>query len=600
MATYSFASLNDVIRADVNKEYSGNWTLTIRCVQETNPNITEGDIITHDGEEFRVSTPEVVREFENKYIDIETRHVFFDLESIYVVPGKVAAEPSVFGPDWVTEHNFRGTIEEHINNLLQFDTENVFALELVEGIDLEKEMSIEIEQASILENLNKILQYFNAKVILGEGTTPYDIVIKNHDFAEVLEGVKCEYAKNNINMRREYHSEDIIDKLYARAQVLYYSNDDPRNEDLVKEYGSGRKEGFIDYGAVDYEEDLDDLANSFLDIRSNPPPRYIVDVAEIKKLDENHPDYEPWTFDVAKAIQVEDPELGINEEMVIMGYSYSLLDNEDGATSNLELGTIEREYLTRDFDYGFSMRKRYDVIRWAEILMEHINSKILGGDISDIDSDIINYTPTETLVGEQRKTLTEAVGAVVDLVNDTATKDTSEYKIYDPMPRINGSYLITLGQARKYIERYIESTVKNEINTLVTDINNAYQSAIETGTVESQSSNLYYDAATVFADENFDTQEILAANHVFSKLENKIGNPSDVYTEISGRNGIVDDINSLYSEIKSVSVIKDSGEVGGGMEKKNIMPRLFVSANDPDDTKGSDGDLWFKYEEGEA
>jgi hypothetical protein len=85
----------------------------------------------------------------------------------------------------------------------------------------------------------------------------------------------------------------------------------------------------------------------------------------------------------------------------------------------------------------------------------------------------------------------------------------------------------------------------------------------------------------VFGDKYGEgTMEYSYANSIVNHLNGTIGNTSSIYLEIGGGNGgAIGAINRLYQMLMS--------------------HQITVSGDEPDDTVGKDGDLWFKFEEEE-
>jgi len=611
MVDYNFDNnFSNVIQARVSKEYSGNWTLDIKMVATGNPRVEEGQTVAADEQLFRVESATEERNFEELYLDIKCKHIFFDLENIQICPGKVAGQHS----GWKVDHTFSGTIEEHINNLLEYDLSNNFSYAEGAGLDFEEVRSVDIEEGSILENLNTVLQEFGARVSLGEDSNnPYLITVNGYEHAPAI-SAQCEYSKNNINMSREYNEADRIDKLFAQAAVI------DTGENKINEYGVGSIEEFRHFGVVENEAELNDRAQEYFDIRSEVLPRYSIDVAELKKLDSEHFAYEDWGFDVAKTVQVVDTELGINEPMIVMGYNYSLLEDEK-YTSTLELGRHEREYTEPPrLDRSDRRLDAKDII-WT--IINYIKDKVFGGGTKDVASELLKHTaptnisrPSGFLFADSidAKILHSIVSTLEDFKEGTATINTAEWEVLDVDAFIdeNVSGTLFIPDMRRIIEYYIDTVATDAFNppALAPQINSIYEDIKgEAGTIDSIAPTYLPDFISEklggrTATPGKNRYEMLAEDMI-EYAYNQVGNPTEIYTEISGgRDGIISAINELFREMTSVSMqieytSTENSEEISEVEKKTVMPRMFVSPSDPDDTKGTDGDIWFRHEEGE-
>ncbi len=599
MTVHLFSSLNNIVYADVEKEYSGNWSVNLRLIKETAPTIVRGDTLNIDGQLFNINKPEQIKEENKVFVDFEAVHVAFELEEKLVAPGKISEIP---GPGWRDEYHFTGNVIEHIEKLLDFDDEDVFTVisggNISYPLDTTTEKSIFIGRGSILDGLNKILKYFYCRAEFNNRQ-----IIVHPDNYKIPTSFSCEYALNNLSIKREINEEDRITKLIAKATLFDFFDEDDTGDVVYKSYGSGYKEAFVDFGEVGkgtpLTANLDSLANEYLDFYNNPLPRYVIEVSELKNII-NTPegeDYSDWEFDVAQEIQVKDNDLGIEKNLIVKKYEYSLVEKDK--PSKLHLGTIQRDIMreiNKPREQSVVIWDRINVERYIEVFMDYINKRIFGGDIRDINPELLNITATTEIEGETRKTLNGAITAIENIMSDTVVSNTNNFEIYNIYEQLEGRIFLSLMGVTSMIRRYIRSTVESGI---VDAVNNAYQNVIgEVGTVDLIEP---WDDISIFEDE-FNLSERQQGARIFNLIDSLIGNPTGIYTEIGGgRNGIIPAINNLYNKIQSVSLTQVEKEGEELVEtRKKYNPRIFTSKEEPDDGKGTDGDIWFQFEEEEG
>src|SRR6056297_883548 len=661
----------------MEKEFSGNWSLSLKAVaaEYTAPN--RSDIITEGGQDFRVM--DVVKERSGKetYINVQARHIAFDLEDILVTKGKVLA-PSP-APDnmniksgygkWQVEYQLKGTLSEHLSELSKYCPGFTLSSGTVAGT-----RTVTVTEGTVFENLIKILDQFNAGYELNNKTVT---AVSFEDAIGQTATAEMHYGVNNINMSRSSNYEDIIAKLYAKAKVpstevyslwalstvyskedkvtynsINYvcisdhestSDDEPgvginwgtywQEEELVEVIsviGAGVPEYLVDFGEFEDEATFNTTDQAYYDIRSNPQPRYEVGVAELKK----HPDFSAdtsFTFDVGDVANVIDPDLGLNENMVIVGYSYSLLtDSIDSYSSTVRLGTLDKERIPPRLEIFekevtaedienitniFYMRtESLDVKELIAMTRDYIQEQIFGGTVKEINSNLLDYAARFTdsyplglgwETGEAFSGTATFVGLdnVVNGLNNFVTSGTaattysSAFETIDPVDFVKEDALVGISswQFRIILKYWIDSYVSSTSN-IAASLNSVYDSVIaEPGTVSSITIENQPPAIMKRIDDNaqFSAPWKAGVSEVIDYAINQVGNPTGIYQQLGGgRSGIIPCINELWDEITNLSLVEVTST---NQLKKYNNPAIFTSELDPDNTKGSDGDVWLKY-----
>ena len=613
-------SNNTFIEKNISKEFSGSWNLDIKAIAAEYTAPSRNDIITEEGQNFRVTNVEKERSGEETYINVQARHIAFDLEDIYVIKGKVEVpadppdniniDPSFDG--WQVEYQLKGTLQEHLIELFQFAPGFT-----VGTVPVTENRTVTVTSTNVFSNMKKILDRFNCGYILDNTEVSAE---KYEDMIDGTSSVNLHYSVNNINMSREMPYEDVISKLYAEATII---PDDPAQdpENIVVEKGSGYPEYFVDFGELEegetQTEKLDELAQAYYDIRSNPAPRYSFNIVELK----NHPDYTgSYIFDTGDIVNVQDPELNINEDMVVVGYNYSLMDDTlDSYTSSVQLGRLEQERLPPDFEV-FEREKnkpRYssvDLKEVVELTRDYIIEQIFGGTAKDLNDFVVKLASRHTLsypsgLGWKNDVFTgsgEFVGinnvmsGLNSYINDPggALTYSGDFEVFNPVEFVKE-------EAQVFPSRFdFESLMNFWIDTYVSvttdvasEINTAYQNVFgETGTsssitIENQPEHIMkrIDGMLVFS---FFWKN--SVTNVINSAISKAGNPTEIYEEIGGgRNGYIPAVNRLYDEISDTKIVSVENEQE---TRKQINPNIFTSEEGPEDTKGTDGDIWLQFE----
>jgi len=304
-------NFNNFLSATIHKEYSGEWSLSAEGILKDIIMPERDDVITVEGEPYRVVNPTKIRNDENQEIGrFDARHVLFDLEGIHVTKGKKKAtyeiisaghEPEMPYIDyeiesgWVVGYQLKGTISDHLSHLFDFAPQAFsFALDLTLE-EMDRVRVVSITEGDIWGNLRRILDRFNFGFIPdGYGL----IVTSRNKLLEQLPTADLHYSVNNINMEREMSYDDIIQKVYATAEAIIEPGVEECNPrgDLIREdisvtAGSGYPEYHVSFGEIEADSIeeaeiiLDELASEYLNARNAPLARYTVDVAEIKLIE---------------------------------------------------------------------------------------------------------------------------------------------------------------------------------------------------------------------------------------------------------------------------------------------------------------------------
>ena len=143
----------------------------------------------------------------------------------------------------------------------------------------------------------------------------------------------------------------------------------------------------MDLGALDSMEDLNAIANSFLDVYAEPDASYELDAAELKRIgniNELYPGRD-FVFDTGLEVTVKDLDLGINLTPPIKRYSYSLVRPD--ALSRITLGTLKYFEVPKIVQLNTVSYER-NVLQWAETVMAYVN-QILGGTVRMLMRDCL-------------------------------------------------------------------------------------------------------------------------------------------------------------------------------------------------------------------
>ena len=490
MANHLFDNLTNVVNADMNKEYSGNWSLSISMVYSTL--IERGDTITADGQDFRVTEAVKNRSFEETYLNIEAKHVIFDLEGIKVIGAKE-------GTDEVS-YTKRDTLSNHLDYLFTFDESNEYGYSIDASFDTSIKRVVAINDGNIFDNLKSILERFNARF----EPNNKNVVIYPHTYS-ISTAYKCEYTSNNINMDRNENYNDMFTKLFAEAVIVGPPEEPFEEYKYYYETGSGYPEAHIDFGEAETELELENMANEYLGIYSDPPPRYSVDVAELQNLDANHPAYQDWVFDIAQEVQVLDTELDINEDMVVKSYTYSLLDNtEEATTSTLELGSLGIEALPPKLEF-----LRIDRTNLAEMILDWLHDEFFGGDPSDLDENLKHLAKKVEIHGNDRLTLDGACDVLEAIADEEIIRPQipdhypDDYKLYKPIEKIAKYRIQSFDTLEKYLKRYIDTLATGNIN-----VNTAYDTIYGMGAEHTETIEVVFDVWIDLAYVNVEDAEI--------------------------------------------------------------------------------------------
>ena len=613
------------IEKKISKELSGNWELNIKAIanEYTAPN--RDDIIIEEGQEFRVVNVEKERSFEETYINVKARHKCFDLEDIYVCKGKVTAD---FERDninidsgydgWQVNYQFKGTLQEHLDELFKFTS--AFAVGSVPADTSVR--TVTVSEGPIFDNFKKILDRFNCGFELNSTSAVSEV--SAFEFNELLGGVTglyFNYGENNINMSRNDPYEDIISHLYAEAVIVPTDGSEEYNH--IHEVGSGYPEYFVDFGKLETELELQNLADAYYNIRSNPQPKYSIDAAELKKLpSELTPgDITPsdYNFSVGNIVYVNDPGLGINNEKVaIVGHDYSLL--EDEYTSTYKLGTLDSERLPPDFEIFETKATNIKSLSNAQIVKEiakmtrdYIKDNIFGGDVKDINSDLLKYanrfsayypggvgweSPAFSTQGTFAP-LENITNGFSNYLDDIATVYSDVPETFDPVDFIREEVEdpISKSSFTEVMEFWIDTYIDTATN-LPSSINAIFsQLSDETGTTSSATINDSPDHINTRIN-SMDLTDPLSwqfeVQSIISYALGRTGNPTEIYTQVGGgRNGFIPAINELWQLARDMGVV---GVETDGTESQYNNPRIYSSEEDPMVDKGKNGDVWLKYE----
>lgn len=320
-----------VVRAKVDKELSGNWTVAFRAVLDTAPVLTQDSLLTIEGQPFIINKLGDFREGEQKYIDVTAVHQIFHLEQ------NILDEP----------YTYKGNVVEHVETLLQRQEGTNFTVAVdptMSGTPLEEflEVGAELDFSvgdDLYRSFRSILWNFLARYRV-DGNVIY-LMPENH---VVPSSISFRYGFNNVSVQRDYDLDNVVKKLVARAWlkgVMFEGNLDPV---VTVEYGSGTPARFADFGTLDSMTSLNLIASRYMSTRETPDATYRMRVVDLLRLD---PAKRPGgvsstPIDVGLAVHVEDPGLGIDQDLLVQKYSYSLI--EDHEPASLVIGTIRREH----------------------------------------------------------------------------------------------------------------------------------------------------------------------------------------------------------------------------------------------------------------
>ena len=617
------------LQKNMTKELSGSWNYDFQVVADdlyTAPD--RNDIITEEGQQFRVTNVTKEREGEETYINVQARHIAFDLEDIYVIKGKVEIPESPaeninidYSHDgWLVEYQLKATLHAHLIQLFEFAPG--FTVGTVPSTEA---VTVTVTSTDVFSNLKKILDRFNCGYLLNNqeiSAEKYEDMIDGESIANM------HYSVNNINMSRELPYQDVVNKLYAEAEIV---PDDPNQnpQTVVIEKGAGYPEYFVNFGQLEegelvFDEKLDQLAQDYFDIRNNPSPRYSVNIVELKK----HPTITgPYEFDTGDIVNVVDPGLGLDEDMVVVSYSYSLLeDTIDSYTSQVHLGRLDQERLPPDFEV-FERKKqivRFSSVDLKEIVQmtrDYIVEQIFGGTSKDLHEIIIKHANRHTRnyplgIGWNHEVFTgsadyvgldNAVAGLNNFVNDPegALKYYGGFEVFDPVEFVKEEVETTPSRfdfeniMNHWIDTYIQSStnLSNSINTIYVNVFGS-SGTVSSETIENQPEHIMerIEGMVLFSGLWKDS-----VTSVINSALSKAGNPTGIYNEIGGgRNGFVPAINAILNEISNTKVV-DVEESGGNLveQRKQINPKIFTSQENPDDGLGTNGDIWLQFEGGE-
>ena len=610
------------LEKSISKELSGSWNLSIKAIasEYTAPN--RSDLITEEGESFRVIDVNKVREFEETYIEVEARHVCFDLEKIYVTKGKVT--PDYDRTDiiidkgfdgWQVDYQLKGTLSDHLSELFKFVSG--FTVGTAPATD---ERTVSISEGSVFKNLKIILDRFNCGYDFS-GTTvnayKYSTKISQASSGRVA------YSENNINMSRSLNYDDVVGKLYAEAVIVPAAAEKYHK---IEEKGSGHPEYFVDFGELETETELSSLATAYYNIRSDPQPRYTVDVAEISLLSDQLPDGQvasDYSFSVGDVVTVTDSELSISENMVVVGYDYSLItDAEDSYTSQVKLGTLDKERLPPDFEiFKGGMNKAYfkartnadDVKELVNMLKKYIEENVFGGDIKKLDGELINYASRHSLTYPSGlgwnggfisgsgtfAGLDNIITGFSAYIGGTETTKTSDIEIFNPSNYVKEAFEDFVSRwdfsdlMKFWIDTYIDSAtdIATQLNSIYDSVHSG-SGSVTSSTIENEPTDIMQRIEDM---ENLGILWKSEATSVINYALSQAGNPTDVYTEIGGgKNGYIPCIHKLWQEVKNVSISDVAADESETL--RDNRPKIYTSTEDPIETKGENGDIWLKYE----
>ena len=328
---------------------------------------------------------------------------------------------------------------------------------------------------------------------------------------------------------------------------------------------------------------------------------------------------------------VIDPDLGLNENMVIVGYSYSLLTNSiESYSSTVRLGTLdkeripprleifEKEVTTEDIEnitnIFYRRAEALDVKELIEMTRDYIEEQIFGGTVKEINSNLLDYAARFTDsypsglgwdTGEAFSGTATFVGLnnVVTGLNNFVTSGTAAttystaFEIIDPVDFVKEDALMGISswQFREILKYWIDSYISATFN-IAANLNNIYDQVFaEPGTVSSITIENQPPAIMKRIDDNaqFSAPWKSGVSEVIDYAINQVGNPTGIYQQLGGgRSGIIPCINELWDEVTNLSLVEVTST---NQLKKYNNPAIFTSELDPDDTKGSDGDVWLKY-----
>lgn len=556
--------LENIIQADVSKQDSGSWSVSATVVQQGTlvDEIKRENYVELGGQKFTIRDTVLGREGEKRTVSFVAQHVFHELE-----------EQAVTGTYQLT-----GTIEQHIQKLLTFQQGSDFYY--TNGPDYPGTMytitrTITINPGSLAENLKRILQQFNARIILdGFAVKPVRQLYVPDS------GIILEYSVTNRNITRTLNRDNVITRIIAKAEIP--DDDAGKVVTKVKTYGgnAGYRNGitqYMDFGQLTSEVDMDWLAGEYLDVYSDPEASYELEFAELSRLSNIETLFPGRSFaiEVGQGVRILDAELGINKVVPVKSYSYSLTN--PAAPSRITLGSFR---VARGVDRTQKASDKIDsviqestVMKWAETVMDYVH-KMIGGTIRDIDPGLLILVQPSG----GKKNLKGAAQVLSSIrPGYVGVKYNAPFIIRDPLSEIAQGGSIGILSAYDKIEKYIDATVGPKgASTVVSLINSAYAGAYGAG----QSIGYPPDTgASVFGNVfQGGSTELYYAGRVVDELNGRIGNLSGVYLEV-GNGGAVGCINSLY----------------GMLNRHDIT----VSDTAPDNSVGKDGDLWFKFAEEE-
>lgn len=557
----TLGSLSNLVSGTVTKEDSGSWNISL-AVTYDNPlsgHLTRKNYLEFEGQKFSIRQAITTRQGEEKYVKVSAEHVIHELEDHIVLD----------------EYEVTGTMEDHIRELLTHQRGSDFTYDVRMG-DIER--TITISPGTLAEGLKTILDNYSAKLLFDNHvvkpvprtfSTPSNIVM--------------EYSVQNNNISRNYSREGVVTRLICRAKIKIKEGEAQPGEvvggyrEVEETYGgsNGYRHGvtrLMDLGALDSMEDLNAIANSFLDVYAEPDASYELDVAELKRIgniNELYPGRD-FVFDTGLEVTVKDLDLGINLTLPIKRYSYSLVRPD--ALSRITLGTLKYFEVPKIVQPQINtVSYERNVLQWAETVMAYVN-QILGGTVRDVDAGLLVMTPLTS----GRKNLSDIISRLNYVTPDyNGPTYNTPFRVRDPIAEIRRLKLASIQMAHSVIKDYISDMVGSGV--LVTNINSAYANAYGAGTVVSFPPDAGLD---IFGDYTQTSAEFLYANDVVNQLNNSVGNVSGIYLEIgSGDGGVIGAINRLYNMLSSHGIT--------------------VSEGAPDDAVGKDGDLWFQYSDDE-
>jgi len=261
-------------------------------------------------------------------------------------------------------------------------------------------------------------------------------------------------------------------------------------------------------------------------------------------------------------VDVHDPEIGSGEKIVV-GYEYSLLDaTSEKMTSVVSLGRLAEERIPPDREVF-----EIDSMAFASNVMTFLQDNFFGGDIKDLEEDLLKQAKVEEIECYDRKTLHKVVDVLRDIVDENRARptidahDSVEFRSYDPMGKISAKRKQFLPLVQTFFEAYVDVTLGGSGTRIVNRINDIYEDFFpenladhwppyEPAEVEeepgAEEEKLLYDAEEIWGSD-FNEYEIEVAQAILDYAVATVGDIKKIHEGLGGgKDGLIPAINELH------------------------------------------------------